>query len=352
MLSPEDTGYGSNGSIIRASRAASRRELIKSKRTRQTDMLPGTPEEEGQGKTARLQSIHYLREENVRLRRELETLQEQLETSQEQLEAHRTSMDLMDGEIETIHHAHQQEIEQYQHHLRDMMEERNQMQDLNSQLEQRYQELYRTFQDAVEEEANKLVKEAAQTLVLSPEHTPPLLSDVAKTLEEQAKQTEDQKTAELLSVMHQVQYKAELLEQEVAQERMELAAERENLNLLRQAIGVQAQQRYRADRKRLKARWTAGLTFISLSLFALMVVLELVFDSLKFPFAVTLFVPLAICAMLSYVFARIHTSGRVQVQVKASPPKASTRPQPKKAPVNQAAKSPSKQAKQVKAPAR
>jgi len=295
-------------------------------------MLPGASEEDGQGKAVRLQSLHHLREENIHLRRELETLQEQLETSQEQLENYRSNMGLPDGDVESIHYAHQQEIEQYQQHLRDMMEERNQMQDLNAQLEKRYQELYRSYQDAVEEEANKMVKEAAQTLILSPEHTPALLSDVARTLEAQAKQTEDQKTAELLSVMHQVQYKAELLEQEVARERMELATERENLQLLRQAIGVRAQQRYQADRKRLKARWTSGLTFICLSLFALMVVLELIFSSFKTPFAITLFVPLAICAALSYVFARIHISGRIQVLVKAQPQKAparNTKPAPK-----------------------
>lgn len=345
MLSPEDTGYGNsaNGSAIRATRAANRRELINSKRTRQTDMLPGANEEDSQGKAARLQSLHYLREENNHLRRELETLQEQLETSQEQLEVYRSNMDLLDGEIETIHHAHQQEIEQYQQHLRDMMEERNQMQELNTQLEQRYQELYRSFQDKVEEEANKLVQEAAQTLILSPEHTPPLLSDVAKTLEAQAKQTEDQKTAELLSLLRQVQYKAEILEQEVTNERQELAVERENLRLMRQAIGLQAQQRYQADSKRLKARWTAGLTFISLSLFALMVVLELIFDSFKLPFAVTLFVPLTICIMLSYVFARIHTSGRIQIQVKGQSQKAPTK-SPAKAPA-QKAKPVAKQAK-------
>lgn len=332
MLSPEDTGYGS---MIRASRAASRRELIKSKRARTTDLLPGSTEEETHEKIARFQSpsANHLREENLRLHKELEALQEQLEVYQ-------GNMDLLDGEIETIHHAHQQEIEQYQQHLRDMMEERNQMQESNQTLESRYQDLYRSFQDAVEEEANKLVKEAAQTLVLSPERAPALLSDVVKTLEAQARQTEDQRTVELLTVMRQVQYKAEQLEQEAARERNELAAERENVRLVRANMITQAQQRYKAERERLKLRWTAGLTFVSMSLFAFMVVLELVFDSLKVPFAVTLFIPLGICMTLSYVFAHFYTTGRVKLQLQAHPQK----------PVKKAAK-PAPAPKQVKAKA-
>jgi hypothetical protein len=337
MLSPDDTGYGS---MIRASRAASRRELLKNKRPRSTerntDLLPdASEEEEARDKMPRLQSVslQHLREENLHLRRELEALQEQLE-------AYQKNMDLLDGDIETIHHAHQQEIEQYQQHLRDMMEERNQMQEHNQQLERRYQDLYRSFQDAVEEEANKMVREAAQTLILSPEHAPALLSDVVKTLEAQVRQTEDQRTAELLAVMRQVQYKSEQLEQEMARERNELATERENLRLLREGLMLQAQQRYQVERTRLKARWSAGLTFVSMSLFALMVVLELIFDSLKAPFAATLFIPLVISMALSYVFARLYTSGRVKVQVQAQPQKA-----PAKTPAGAATK-------QVKAPAK
>lgn len=323
MLPPEDTGYGS---IIRAGRAANRRELLRNKRVRTTDMLPDSPGEEGREKTSRFQapSVHHLREENLHLRRELETLQGQLEVYQ-------NSMELLDGEIETIHHSHQQEIEQYQQHLRDMMEERNQMQDANQQLEHRYQELYRSFQDTVEEEARRMIQEAAQTLVLSPEHTPALLSDVAKTLEEQARQTEDQRTAELLTVMRQVQYKAELLEQESARERTELEAERENLCRLRENFTTQAQQRYQIERMRLKARWTAGLTFVSMTLFALMVVLELVFESMKLPFAITLFIPLGICLILSYFFAHLHTSGRIRVQFqtqRAKPAGKAAKPAP------------------------
>lgn len=330
MLSSDETGYDTTGSIMRASRAASRRELIKSKRSRNTDILPAL-DEEPRGKGVR-SPITHLREENLRLRKELEILQGQLEIYQ-------SNADLLDSEIETIHHAHQQEIEQYQQHLREMMEERNQMQETNQQWERRYQELYHSFQDAVEEEANKMVQEAAQTLVLSPEHTPALLGEVVKTLEAQVKQTEDQRTAELLSVMRQAQYKSELLEQEVARERNELASERENLRLLRESIGQQAQQRYQMERARLRGRWTAGLTLISLLLFGLMVVLELIFYSLHFALYITLFVPLVICLVLSYALAHMHMSGRITVARPQKPPAKAAKPAPQ-------------QAKQVKAPAK
>lgn len=314
MLSPHETGYDSSGSLMRAGRAASRRELLKNKRARNTDILPGINEEDTHGKTPRLQ-ISSLREENLRLRQEIEELQEQLTTYQ-------SSMDLLDGEIETIHRDHRQEIEQYQQHLREMMEERNQMQEANQQWEHRYQDLYHSFQDEVEIEANKMVKEAAQTLILSPEHPPALLNDVVKTFEDQVKQTEDRKTAELMALIRQAQYKSELLEQEFAHERDELAQERNSLQVLRENINRQAQQRYQIERNRLRARWTAGLTFISLIMLSLLVTLEIIFYSFKWAMPAVLFTPLVICMLLTYALANLHTSGRLHIQVKGQSARA------------------------------
>jgi hypothetical protein len=70
---------------------------------------------------------------------------------QEQLATYQNSMDLLDNEIETIHRDHRQEVEQYQLHLREMMDERNQMQEINQQWESRYKELSHSFQDASQE---------------------------------------------------------------------------------------------------------------------------------------------------------------------------------------------------------
>ncbi|HEY0755225.1 MAG TPA: hypothetical protein VGD98_14795 [Ktedonobacteraceae bacterium] len=309
MLSSDEMGYDSSESIMRASRAASRREILKSKRTRNTEMLPSINDEDAYGKSPRSQVTHQ-REENLRLRHELEELQGQLSEYQD-------SINVLDEEIETIHRDHRQEIEQHQQHLREMLEERNQMQEVNQHWEQRYQELYHAFQDAVEEEANKLVQEAAQTLILAPEHTPALLSDVVKTLETQMKQTEDQRTAELLAIMRQAQYKSELLEQEVARERNELASEREHLLLLRGSISQQAQQRYQVESARLRARWTLGLTFTSILMLCVLATLETVFISFGLPLMLDIFGALAICMVLTYIVANLYTSGRINIQAKA-----------------------------------
>ena len=322
MLPSDEAGYDTSGSIMRASRAASRRELLRSKRARNTEMLPGVNEEDTRGKTPRPQVAH-LREENVSLRRELEELQAQLALYQ-------SSLDLLDSEIETIHRDHRQEVEQYQQHLREMMDERNQMQEANQQLEKRYQELYHTFQDAVEEEANKMVNEAAQTLILSPEHTPALLNDVVKTFESQVKQTEDQRTAELLAVLRQAQYKSELLEQDVARERNELTNEREELRLLRESITQQAQQRYRIEQSRLRARYTAGLTFTAMLMLCLFATLETILYSFQFALAFDIFIPLIVCLALTYAVAHLHTTGRLHLhidttQAKSTPKKAASK---------------------------
>lgn len=314
MGSSDELGDDMSRSIMRASRAASRRELIQSKRTRQTDMLPEINQGETRSKSLQLQTSGHLREENLQLRQELETLQTQMELYQ-------NGINVLDHEIETLHHTHQQEIEQYQQQIREMMDEHNHIQETTQHWEYRYQELYRDFQDAVEEEASKLVKEAAQTLVLAPEHTPALLSDVVQTLEGQLRQNEDQRTAELLEVMRQAQYKAELLEQEIARERTELATERQYVRQHAATISEQAQQRYQLERARLQGRWTAGLTVVSMFLLSFMVVLELILYSLNVALYITLFVPLGICLGLSYVFAHLHTSGRIHVQVKGQPQK-------------------------------
>lgn len=342
-------------SIMRASRAASRRELIQSKRTRHTDMLPEINQEETHSKLMRLQVVDHLREENEQLHQELAMLQAQVEayqssmnllereiealrheeplhveqeltTLQAQLEAYQNGTHRLENEIAVVQHVHRQEIEQYQQQIRVMLDEQEHMQKINQQWEQRYQELYRDFHDAVEEEASKMVKEAAHTLVLAPEQTPALLSDVVQALEGQLRQSEDQRTAELLEVMRQALYKAELLEQEVAREQVALATERENLRQREVTISEQAQQRYQLERTRLQGRWTAGLTAASLILLSLMVALELIFHSLNVPLYIAIFVPLGICFAVSYVFAHLHTSGRIHVHLRSHPQKS-----PKKA---------------------
>jgi predicted nucleic acid-binding Zn-ribbon protein len=299
MLSSDDTTYTSTEPIERSFRASSRRELINEKRHRNTDILTHTNGENG--KTV----VRQLRQENRRLRWELDELQHLVYQ-------HKQTQAQLEKEIETIHLRHQDIIEQYEINLHEMIDERNQLQEAKQVLEQRYQELYHSFHDTVEEEATKMVEEAARTLVLSPEHTPALLRDVAKTLEFQVKQTEDQHVAELLSLMRQAQHKAALLEEELANEREKIAAERQNLLALQNSISQQAQFRYDTIRKHLQARWTLVVTLMSAVLILLVPIFQLVFFSIKAPLFIALFFPALICVGLAFLVARERTNNSLQ----------------------------------------
>ncbi len=305
MYLPDDTtSHTSNKPGERSLRAASRREILKEKRQRNTDILPKINGEMSGGKGA-LRQIAQLREENKRLRWELYE-QQRLTTKYKNVQAQ------LEQEIEALQHSHQQAIEQYNIHLLEMIEEHKQLQEEKQQLEQRYQELDHTFHDTVELEASKLVEEAAQTLTLTPEHTPPLLRNVAKTLEFQTKQTEDQHVAQLLSLIRQAQHKADLLEQELANEREKIAADRQNLLDLQNSIREQAQYRYKTMRQHLQARWTLILTLMAAVLIVFVPIFQLIFYSLKVPLGFALFIPVLICVGLAFLFARMYTENRLR----------------------------------------
>ena len=305
MFSPDDTGYNTSiGPIDRSARAASRREIINEKRNRNTDMLPKINGEMPNSKISARQ-VAQMREENKRLRWELDQrhhLIYQYRQTQAQLEQ----------EIDAIHRDHQKVIEQYEIHLREAIDECNQLHTANQELERRYQELDHSFHDTVTEEASKMVEEAAHTLALSPEHTPPLLRDVAKTLEFQVKQTEDLHVAELLSLMRQAQRKAELLEWELANEREKIAAERQNLLVQQAKISEQAKYRFNTMQQHLRARWTLVLALMAAALLVLVPIIQLVFVSWKVPLYIAIFAPVLICIGAAFLFARAYTNKRLQ----------------------------------------
>ncbi len=249
--------------------------------------------------------VAQLREENKRLRWELDEkyhLIYQYRQRQAQLEQ----------EIGTFHRDHQKIIEQYEIHLREAIEERNQLHETNQELQRRFQELEHSFHENVTEEASKMVEEAAHTLALSPEHTPPLLRDVARTLEFQVKQTEDLHVAELLSLMRQAQLKAALLEQELASEREKIAAERQDLLSQQAKISEQAKYRYDTMQKHLRARWTLVLTLMAAALLVLVPIFQLVFVAWKVPLDIAIFAPVLICIGAAFLFARAYTNKRLQ----------------------------------------
>jgi len=302
------TTYDTNGNLAKESydryaRHVNRQVIISEKRNRITDVLPNVPGDVANGKLSARQ-FAQLRDENRRLHHEVEELQSRIAQYGE-AEAH------FEQEVETIHHAHQLEIEQYQSHLREMMDELNEKQQALQEMEQRYQDLYHSFQDAVEEEAGKLVTEAAQTMVLSPEHTPPILHDVVKTLEFQVKQTEDQHVAELMALMRQAQRKNQLLEQELAQERENLFNERQKVFEEQKRIREQGELRKKMIESYLRTRFAmkvASLTSAFLLLYAVIALGLAKATTLGIYWSI--FLPLIVCAVLAFFITRMTTHSR------------------------------------------
>lgn len=303
MSTYDTNGNGTKVSYDRYARHLSRQVILSEKRNRTTDVLPGIPPETSNGKQSARQ-LAQLHDENRRLYHEIEALQSRIAQYSE-AEAQ------FEQEVETIHHAHQLEIEQYQSHLREMMDELNQKQQAYQEMEQRYQELYHSFQDAVEEEAGKLVSEAAQTMVLSPEHTPPLLHDVVKTLEFQVKQTEDQHVAELMALMRQAQRKNEQLEWELAQERENLFNERQKVFEEQKRMSEQSQLRKKAIEEYLRTSFAMKVASLT-SAFLLLYGISVLWLSKATPFNIYWLVslPLIACAILAFFVTRMTTHSR------------------------------------------
>lgn len=318
MFPPGDPDYNaSTEHIDRTSRIAYRREIINEKKQRHTDMLPKINGDISNGKTASRQ-ITQLREENKRFRwkiDELHHLLNQYRQTQEQLEQ----------EIVNLKRSKQNEIEQYEIHLREAIEELNQLEANNQELRRRYAELDHSFHETVSEEANKMVAEAANTIILTPEHTPPLLHNVAKTVELHVKQIEDQHVAELLALIRQARYKADLLEVELANEREKIAEERQNLLDQQASISEKAQYRYSTMQQHLQAHWTLVLTLMAAFLLILVPIFQLIFVAMKVPLDIAIFVPVIICIFIAFLIARAYTNNKIQEANKKLEQKSNTK---------------------------
>lgn len=290
---PGDTEHTS-GAIER--HAVKRRDFIEGRRQsmlhqKHTDTLPQVNGDTANGKiTAR--QVMLLREENKRLRRDFNALQ-----------AH------FDKEMEADHNSHQQGIEQYQHQLRELMEERKHMHEARLELEQRYQELYHSFQDAVEEETHKVLKEAVNTVELTPEHTPPLLRDVRRTIELQSRQVQDQHVAQALYLMREAQHKAQQMEQELDHERLQLVAERESLAARQKSIRTQAKLRFDAQKARLRTQWNVAVTAIVMVVATVVLLFQIVLQATLHSLGgyFSLFVSILISGGLAFILARLWT---------------------------------------------
>ena len=219
------------------------------------------------------------------------------------------------SEIEAIHKGYQQEIQQYQMHLAEMMEERNQLLEEHQMLERRHQELYYNFLASVEEEARKMVTEAARTITLSlnGNETPPLMRDVVQTLEIHARQLENEHTAHTLYLMREAQRKAALLEEQLSQEQQHIAEERQNLINMQASVREHAQLRYQTIQSRLQARWklqfvvATGLLLLVL-LLGQAVGLHLLHVAMSASLILTLTIPVFLCPIVAYLYAYLRRS--------------------------------------------
>lgn len=291
------------------SRAADRRNALNGRRQQvqysDTDALPQITIEPPGARLAWRQVTH-LREESKHLRFAL--AQQQVEM-QRLIDEYNALQATYDNEIAVIHKGYQQEIEQYQSHLREMMEERNRVQETSLQQEQRYQVLYHTFQDAVEEEARKMVMEATQTIELSPEKVPAFLQDAVKTMELHARELEDKHLLEALYLKGEVQRLAE----ELTQEQKQLEEEKQKLLIMQCTAREQAALRQKTLQARLYAHWKFKSVVTSVGLLITLMVVQFLFlNLLRVPFvnavSFSIIAPVALCSILAFLLARPLTT--------------------------------------------
>ncbi len=259
--------------------------------------------------------VMRLRQENRRLHLEVEALRQESRRLRPEVEALRLDREQLiarlnvlqkefDENVDAIHSGHLQETEHYDSHLRELMEEHNRLQEAHHELEQRYQELQHSFSTVGEEEARKMITEAIHALEHSPEHVSPLLTDAMKTLELRARQEEEQYLLETLSLKNEVKRLAEQLEQE----RLQLATERQQLTTMQWRASEQTKLRMKVLETHLNARWTTHFAFVTTIVLCLLVALQFLFLSLfhVHTAAVTslsLIAPIVICAIVTVFLA-------------------------------------------------
>jgi len=306
-MSSSDDAIQSTGPVERVARSYNRRNSVSERRQqmlqqKQTDHLPSLGIDPPNAKIAWRQ-LMQLREENKRLRWELAEY---------------------GRDLGTVHTNSQQEIEQLQLQLQEVTEERDHSKDAFAQLERRYQELYHTFQSEVEEEAGRMVEEAARTVVLTPGQRPSVQTDLLKTVELHVRQAEDKHTAEALYLMRQAQRKAAQLEQELATERQQIALEHQNLHNLQRSASEQAQLRKRIVTERLQARYALTLTFMTMVLLIILPIFQIIaFSLLHFKLTQLIFVallsPLVLCVILAGIFS--FANSRISLITRSVPHK-------------------------------
>jgi hypothetical protein len=294
------------GALERLPRILDRKSLVSERRQsilhqkQITDALPNLTPDTPNAKVAWRQ-VMQLREENRRLRFDLDEAQTELQRLVADYKALQAEFE---REASIIHNGHQQEIEHYQNQLSEATIECDRLREAQQQLEQRYQDLYHSFQETVDEEARKMVSEATKTLTLSPDSRPALLQEMVETVESQVRRVEDKHLVEALYLKREVERMAEQMEQKQRQ----LDQELQNLLSMQLTVREQAKLRMKVLHSRLHARWTVKSVSTTLGVLALLIVLQ--FVSLAFfhvqidsNLSLSLITPIVVCVILALVLA-------------------------------------------------
>lgn len=260
-----------------------------------TDTLPSLTLESPNVKVAWRQ-VAQLRKENRHLRAVLEGLRAEM---QKALSEYTQSRSEFDQDIAAVHQSHQQDLAYYQTQLQELTDERNQLSETQQALEERYQALQQVFQDTVQAEAHKLMLEAAETTIRSPDAASPLIQDVVKTVESYVRQEEEKHLIEALYLKREVRRMADFLEQE----RQQLQQEHQQLLSFQLSIREQAIARQKLHKERLDTHQKVVSAVTSLSLLALFIVLEFVCLALFHAPAVgsvtlSILLPIVVCTVL------------------------------------------------------
>lgn len=331
MLSPDDSmrteamRQPARRTFDYRSKIAERRQSIllqrqqEKQQDRNTDMLPGIAMEPVEVPSAKMawRQVTLLREENKRLEAGLESVREEMRQLNTRYAAVKADYE---KELSIIHNGQQLELEQYHGQLQEVTGERNHLKEAYFQLERRYQELYNDFQQTVEEEARKMVADAAKTLVLTPDDEPEMMRDVMKTIKLHAQQVEDKQLVEVLYLKREVQR----LGDQLSRERLELEQERQRLLQMQHTAREQAELRHKVVLSRLRTRWTMAVAFVTTSAIVLLVLLQLLFLGMDHvPFTAGLdfaiFAPILFAVIFSLIFA--HPISKIRSIYKSAPHK-------------------------------
>jgi Fe2+ transport system protein B len=250
-----------------------------------TDILPSLTSEPPNAKVA-WQQVAKLRKENMHLRALVEGQRTEMKRV---LSEHQQLQTELEESVEA-NQSREQELANYQAQLQE--------------LEERYQTLETSFQDTVEGEAHKLMQEAAETALQSPDDASPLVQDVVKTVKLHLKKEEDKHLIEALCLKREVQRMADFLEQEHKQ----LQQEREQLISFQASVREQESLRQKLHKERLSTHQKVISLLTSLALLALFIVLEFVFLALFHtpfagPVAWSIIIPIVVCLLLRIALA-------------------------------------------------